>query len=163
MNMFSRYLPLSCVFMGALILSPAASAEVARAGVDIKGSWIAPPALGQLGYIQETYTFRKDGTFSRKADFKSFCGKGAIKPDCVYYWMIAEGHYTLKGSLLKLRLEKGTAILLQEGDSDPMVRPLDVHVIKEDIKLAVDQGNLVFINAKGGKQTFSSVSSSNPQ
>lgn len=160
MNMFSRYLPLSCIFLGALILSPASLAEEAVVDVNVKGSWMAPPALGQLGYVQETYTFREDGTFSRKADFKSFCGVGAIKPDCVFYWMTAEGHYTLKGNMMQLRIERGNAVLLQDGQTTPQVRDMEVRPITEDMTLGIDQGNLVFTNKKGGKQTFSPVPSS---
>lgn len=83
---------------------------------------MAEPILGQLGYIQNTYAFKKDGKFSLKQDFKSFCGIGAVTPDCEYFWMVFEGIYSISGNSLVLHTTKGQHVQQRKGESKPIIR-----------------------------------------
>jgi hypothetical protein len=105
-------------FLGTLLLATVA----ASAGGDVTGVWMSEPTLGQLGYVQKTYTFKKDGKFSVKTDFKSFCGQGAVTPDCEYFWMVFEGDYSLSGNSLVLHTTKGQNIQKRKGEPKPIVR-----------------------------------------
>jgi hypothetical protein len=105
-------------FLGTLLMATVA----ASAGGDVTGVWMSEPALGQLGYVQNTYTFKKDGKFSLKMDFKSFCGMGAVTPDCEYFWMVFEGDYLLSGNSLVLNTTKGQDIQQRKGEPKPIVR-----------------------------------------
>lgn len=157
MDVLARVFLVFSLLVGVAIFSPMASAEEELVDFNVKGSWVAEPELGQLGFIQTTLTFGDGGTFSRKSDFLSFCGIKAIKPDCVYYWMVSEGQYSLNGSLLRLQVKKGTAVMLQEGQTDAVSNDMGMKPVTEELRIGVDQGNLVITNNKGKAQTFKPV------
>jgi len=106
----------------AAALALALSATSLRAGGDIVGTWMSEPILGQLGYIQTTYVFRKNGSFSAKSNFLSFCGIGAVKPDCEYFWIVDEGDYLLVSDSVTLTLKTQRSVQQRQGQAKPIVR-----------------------------------------
>lgn len=157
MHLSARVFLVFSIFLGAATFSPVASAEEELVDFNVKGSWVAEPELSQLGFIQTTFTFWDGGGFSQKSNFLSFCGINAIKPDCVYYWMVSEGQYSLKGNVIRLQIKKGTAVMLQEGQSDAVSNDMRVKPTTEEFRIGVDQGNLVITNKKGKAQIFMPV------
>lgn len=99
-----------------------ATTLAAGANGNIIGTWVSEPTLGQLGYIQQTYIFRKNGKFSLKMDFQSFCGMGAVTPDCEYFWMVGEGRYAVSGDKLTLHMTRRQRIQQRKGAPHPLVQ-----------------------------------------
>jgi len=126
------------------------------AATSVTGAWLAEPVLGQLGLIQVSYTFKADGSFSQKLNMLSFCGRGAVTPDCEYFWFVTDGKYTVSGSVLRLHIEKKRDILKLQGQSVPRIRddggtPVPALV---EYSIANDQGKLILTDKKGNAQTF---------
>lgn len=156
---FNSWVHLVCLLC-SIVLVPASYAAEELVDFDITGSWASEPQLGQLGFVQVSYTFGQDGTFSQKADFKSFCGMGAVTPDCDYFWNVSQGKYSLNGSVLKLHHEKANSHLKYQGKAEPVLRDMQMQPMTEEMQLGVDQGKLVFTNKKGKTQVFSPVPAS---
>lgn len=142
----------------SIVLVPVLHAAEELVDFDITGSWASEPQLGQLGVVQISYTFSQDGTFLQKLDFKSFCGMGAVTPDCDYFWNVSQGKYSLNGSVLKLHHEKANSHLKYQGKTEPVLRDMKMKPMTEEMQLSVDQGKLVFTSKKGKTQVFSPVS-----
>ena len=118
---------------------------------NVIGSWVAEPVLGQLGRIQVSYTFKADGSFSKKLDMLSFCGMGAVSPDCEYYWMVTEGNYSVAGSVVSLRSEKGKSIQLRRGQTHPVSSDLKIKPQVEEFILKIEGGKLILTDKKKGE------------
>lgn len=157
---FKNRVYLMCLLL-SIVLAPVSHAAEELVDFDITGSWASEPQLGQLGFVQVSYTFSRDGTFSQKVDFKSFCGMGAVTPDCDYFWNVLQGKYSLNDSVLKLHHEKARSHLKYQGKAEPVLRDMEMQPMTEEMRLSVDQGRLVFTNKKGQAQIFSPVSVAN--
>ena len=119
----------SLLFAALMMLT--ASIELAHASepgsggtapdVELVGTWVSEPALGQLGMIQTTITFRDGGAYAQKADFISFCDGHSRGIDCEYFWMIHEGRYSVAGNIVTVHIEKDRKVLLRTGQAEPEV------------------------------------------
>lgn len=156
MRFSTGWVQLVCLLC-SIVLAPVLHAAEELVDFDITGSWVSEPQLGQLGFVQVSYTFSRDGTFSQKVDFKSFCGMGAVTPDCDYFWNVSQGKYSLNGSILKLHHEKASSQLKYQGKAEPVLRDMKMKPMTEEVRLGVDQGKLVFTSKQGKTQVFSPV------
>lgn len=142
----------------ASLLMVLSSQAAEKTPADISGTWISDPELAQLGLIQVTYSFNKDGTFKHKLNFLSFCGIGAITPDCQYFWHVTEGRYTADSKALHLHFQKGFSQLLYQGQMVPLIRDMGLQPGSEDIQAMIDeQGNLVLSDKQGKLHSFKPV------
>jgi len=89
--------------------------------VDIVGTWVSEPALGQLGVVQTTITFRDGGAYVQKEDFISFCDGQDRGIECEYFWMIHEGDYSAAGNIVKVHIKKDRKVLLRTGEAAPEI------------------------------------------
>jgi hypothetical protein len=85
---------------------------------EIVGSWRADPHLSQLGLVQNTYSFRNDGTYSQITNFFSFCEE-RYEQDCEYFWTVTDGDYSFTEGKLKLYPKKQTRVTQKKGGSAP--------------------------------------------
>lgn len=135
---------------GAFLIAVAtAIAQGANGDVDVHGSWVSEPTLGQLGFTRISYTFGGDEHFRQRIEFLSFCGIGAVQPDCVYYWHVVEGRYRVAGSTLTLQLEKMSAVLQQVGSESPTTSDLGLTPTEQALDVQHDADGLVVRYSKG--------------
>lgn len=135
---------------GAFLIAMAtATAQGADGDVDVRGSWVSEPTLGQLGFTRISYTFGSDEHFRQRIEFLSFCGIGAVQPDCVYYWQVVEGRYRVAGSTLTLQLEKMSAVLQQVGSESPTISDLGLTPSEQALDVQHDADGLVVRYGKG--------------
>ena len=144
-----------CCLLASMAFSTAAQAEAGSAVTDVTGVWMAEPQLGQLGMIQSSYTFNGDGTFQQKADFKSFCGMGAVKPDCEYFWTVSEGTYSLGVDALTLKHEKMTSILKYQGYAEPQRRDMQMRPMTESMQVSFEGDRMTLTDKKGKSHSYS--------
>ena len=138
-----------------VLLSAVSLRAVAAPEADVTGVWTAEPQLGQLGVIQSSYTFNSDGTFQQKADFKSFCGMGAVKPDCEYFWTVSEGTYSLGVDALTLKHEKMTSILKYQGYAEPQRRDMQMRPMTESMQVSFEGDRMTLTDKKGKLHSYS--------
>ena len=113
---------------------------------DVLGTWIAKPALGQLGLTQSTYSFRDDGTFSWKLDFISFCDGCNRGIDCDYFWNVHEGRYADEDGVFTFNIEQARRLIQHTGHAEPEIaedspNPRSYHLlieVQEDILIFRD-------------------------
>lgn len=153
-----HYLFRICILFCSVVILPPLWAEEDTADAGVTGSWIAEPALGQLGFIQVSFTFREDGLFSQKLNFVSFCGIGALVPDCEYFWTVSEGKYFLAGKIIHLRHEKARSVQLRKGQTAPQVNDMGMKPLVEEFRFRINQGKLIFTDKNGKSQTFMPMS-----
>lgn len=142
----------SLVFAALMMLT--ASVELADASEpgsggntpvgDLVGTWVSEPALGQLGMIQTTITFRDGGAYEQKADFISFCDGQDRGIDCEYFWMIHEGRYSVAGNIVTVRIEKDRKVLLRTGQAEPEVTKNSEYPRSHDL-IVERQGDALWI------------------
>lgn len=143
-------LVLAIVFLSCgLVATPRALGIEQASNVNVVGSWTSDPVLGQLGFIQISYTFNADGSYSNKMNFISFC-KGQAQ-DCEYFWIISEGRYSVKSEALALHPKKLETVILRRGKTNPDIheKPSNLHVQEFFVELL--HGNLVMTNKKNGE------------
>jgi len=112
--------------------------------VDLMGTWVSEPALGQLGVIQTTITFSDEGAYAQKADFISFCDGQDRGIDCEYFWMINEGHYSVAGNIVTVHIKKDRKVLLRAGQAAPEITENSAYPRSHDL-LVERQGNALLI------------------
>lgn len=94
---------------------------------DVLGSWISEPRLGQLGLIQSSYSFQKDGSYSHKLNFMSICDGCNRGIDCDYFWTIFEGKYTVRDGVFTLNSESEKKVILSTGQPKPSITVSSEH------------------------------------
>ena len=109
---------------------------------DVVGTWNSEPALGQLGMIRSSYTFRENGTFSLKLDFINFCdaNRGI---DCDYFWTVHEGSYTDLNGIFTINNEKEKKVLLLTGHTEPKITESSKYPNNYDILVELQDGKLL--------------------
>ena len=110
---------------------------------DVLGTWNSEPALGQLGMIQSSYTFREDGTFSLKLDFISFCDGSNRGIDCDYFWIFYEGSYTGHDGIFTINNEKEKKVILLTGQTEPKITESSEYPTIDDILVELQGGKLL--------------------
>lgn len=148
MRGYKGWLYLACMLFSVAFVQ-GAHAESGTDAVDITGSWLAEPELGQMGMIQSSYAFQADGAFRQKADFKSFCGRGAVKPDCEYFWTVSEGTYTLEAGVLNLQHNRMTSLLKYQGYAEPQRRDMGMRRMQEAIRIVIQGDRMILTDKKG--------------
>lgn len=146
---------MTLAFSGLLAVMPPLSVAGDVTREALAGTWRAAPELGQMGEVRISYTFGEDDAFSQTADFLSFCGRGAVKPDCEYFRNISEGTYVLQGSVLRLSHRKAGAHLKYVGKAEPMVRDMGMRPMEEEMQVRIEEGQLVLTNRKGKAMVLS--------
>lgn len=153
---------MTLAFAGLLAAMPPLSVAGDVTREALAGTWHAAPEPGQLGEVRISYTFGEDDSFSQTADFLSFCGRGAVTPDCEYFRNISEGTYVLQGSVLRLSHRKAGAHLKYVGKAEPMVRDMGMRPMEEEMQVRIEEGQLVLTN-RNGKATVLSPQPSRDQ
>lgn len=149
----------SPVFAALMMLT--ASVELAHASepgsggtapdVDVVGTWVSEPVLEQLGVIQTTITFRDQGTYTQKADFISSCDGQGRGIDCEYFWMVHEGHYSVAGNIITVRIERDRKVLLRIGQSESEITGNSEYPCSHDI-VVERQGNTLLIRRSADEE-----------
>ena len=119
---------------------------------DVLGTWNSEPALGQLGMIRSSYTFREDDTFSLNLDFISFCdaNRGV---DCDYFWIVHEGSYTDHDGVFTINIEKEKKVILLTGHPEPKVTESSKYPNTYDILVELQDGKLLIRESANDEAT----------
>jgi hypothetical protein len=125
------------------------SAAGVQAEEALVGTWHDEPTLSQLGFIRNTHEFAADGRYRRQMEFLSFCGMGAMQPDCETYTWISSGSYALADTRLTLRVERSTAVLKQVGSAEPVQRDMGQQPVVERFTVELGDGQLTLVNERG--------------
>ncbi len=100
---------------------------------DVLGTWVSEPVLGQLGRVQSSFTFQRDGSVSLRQDFISFCDGRARLPDCDYFRIFREGRYTYHDGVINITDKTEKRVLLLTGQREPEITENILDTISYDI------------------------------
>lgn len=118
--------------------------------VDVVGAWTSEPTLDQLGYIQVSYVFKRDGAYSQKLDMKSFC-EPWVGQNCEYFWTVFDGQYSLADETLTLQQRKATSIILYRGQEDPISKDISFSPQRHEFLVKVAAGSLILKDKRTGR------------
>jgi hypothetical protein len=122
--------------------------------IDIVGVWQSEPILGELGFIQSSYTFNEDGSYSNKLDMISFCEE-QYGQNCEYLWKNFDGTYSIENGVITLSSKQDKTVKLGKGQSKPDIRiDTDYGPVLIEYLVKLDAGSLVMTGINDNKSVI---------
>ena len=121
--------------------------------ITIVGTWQSEPYVRHSSYIQSSYTFYADGSFSSKVDFIRLC-KDVPEQNCKYYWVILDGRYSIKNGKMTLYINEVKTVFLRKGQNEPEIRGQKSFTNSDEYMAGIDAGNLIMTNTKSNESVM---------